>query len=117
MIEPVLTAHHTDLIRVVRKPQRQANGNDHRGIPIYANSNNAGPAGSETFLVNITNKTIPLASLRQDLVEAYIPSSRVTTSVGQFMEELQTVASIVNTACPPVSCKRTTKTTLTLEEM
>jgi len=97
MIEPVLTAHHTDLIRVVRKPQRQANG-DHQGIPIYANSHNGEPAGDETFLVNITNKTIPLASLQQDLVEAYIPSSRVITSVGQFMEELQTVASIVNTA-------------------
>ena len=97
MIEPVLTAHHTDLIRIVRKPQRQANG-DHRGIPIYANSANGRPAGDETFLVNITHATIPLASLRQDLVEAYIPSSRVITSVGQFMEELQTVASIVNTA-------------------
>lgn len=97
MIEPVLTANHTDLIRVVRKPQRQAGG-QHRGIAIYANSNNAAPAGDATFLTNITNATIPLASLQQDLVDAYIPSSRVITSVGQFMEELQTVASIVNTA-------------------
>ena len=55
MIEPVLTAHHTDLIRVVRKPQRQANG-DHRGIPIYANSANGRPAGDETFLATSPTK-------------------------------------------------------------
>ena len=32
MIEPVVTANHTDLIRVVRKPQYQAGGGGNRGI-------------------------------------------------------------------------------------
>ena len=96
MIEPVMTDNHTDLIRIVRKPQRQAV--QHAGLASYANSNNAAPAGDQTLAANMLNATIPLVSLRQDLANAYIPSSRTITNVGQLMEELQTIASIVNTA-------------------
>ena len=98
MIEPVVTANHTDLIRVVRKPQYQAGGGGNRGINTYQAANNAAPAGTASFAANVLGNTIPWASLQQDLANAFIPSSRVITSVGQLMEELQTVASIVNTA-------------------
>ena len=98
MIEPVVTANHTDLIRVVRKPQYQAGGGGNRGIATYQAANNAAPAGTASFAANVLGNTIPWASLQQDLATAFIPSSRVITSVGQLMEELQTVASIVNTA-------------------
>lgn len=44
MIEPIVTPNHTDLIRIVRKPQYQAGGNgNHRGIATYQNANNAAP--------------------------------------------------------------------------
>jgi len=104
MIEPIVTANHTDLIRIVRKPQHQVGGNNnHRGIASYQNASNADPGGRNhnppvSFADNIRDKTIPWVSLQTGLASAFIPSSRVINSVGQLMEELQTVAQIVNKA-------------------
>ena len=105
MIEPVTTKNHTDLIRVVRKPTYQGGGGGNRGIDTYQLANNANPTGDQTFAENVLGHTIPWVSLQQDLADANIPSSRVITSIGQLMEELQTVASIVNRA----NCKLETK--------
>ena len=98
MIEPVTTANHTDLIRVVRKPRYQVGGGGNRGIDTYHGASNDEPTGDQEFAENVLGNTIPWVSLQQDLADAHIPSSRVITSIGQLMEELQTVASIVNSA-------------------
>ena len=54
MIEPVVTANHTDLIRVVRKPQYQAGGGGNRGIATYQAA-----AGTASFAANVLGNTIP----------------------------------------------------------
>ena len=68
MIEPIATPNHTDLIRIVRKPQYGGNGN-HRGIATYQNANNAAPGGNPavSFADNIRDKTIPWVSLQTGL--------------------------------------------------
>ena len=101
MIEPIITKNHTDLIRVVRKPIADAAAGQHRGLATYDNATAANPAGdpnTDTFETNALNHSIPWTSIRQDLTQAFISSDTVINNIGQLMEELQTVASIVNKA-------------------
>ena len=95
MIEPIETAHHTDLLRVVRKPTVNAAGGNNRGQDSDADD----PAGSRTLSQNIVidgPHTIGYAHLQQNLVNAAVPSSRVVHSAQELMEHLQTVAKVVN---------------------
>ena len=98
MIEPTVLTNHTDLIRIVRKPNYQGGAGTQRGLALYQNATQVLPAGDATFAANVATASITWADIRQDLTGANIPSTAQISSVGHLMERLQTVAAFVNAA-------------------
>ena len=97
MIDEVVLNNHTDLIRIVRKPDA-ITGVANSGLAVY-NAANAGlPAGDQTLEENIEGFGYAYAGLRTGLADAGISSAVQLTSVAQLMERLQTIAQIVNAA-------------------
>ena len=96
MIDEVVLNNHTDLIRIVRKPDVIGGANS--GLAVY-NAANAGlPAGDQTLEENVEGFGYDYANLRTGLDDAGISSAVQLTSVAQLMERLQTIAQIVNAA-------------------
>ena len=98
MIEPLTTTNGTDLLRIVRKPTTNAAAGDNRGLDLYHGATAQNPAGDQTFAENATAGSFAWIDIRQDLADAYIPSSEQIMNIGHLMERLQTVAASVNSA-------------------
>ena len=96
MIDEVVLNNHTDLIRIVRKPDVIGGANS--GLAVYHAANAGLPAGDQTLEENIEGFGYAYADLRTGLDDAGISSAVQLTSVAQLMERLQTIAQIVNAA-------------------
>ena len=98
MIEPLSLINHTDLIRIVRKPNNQHAAGTQRGLDTYQAATDVLPQGDQSFELNVVDASIDWVDIRKDLTEAYISSRDQISSVGHMMERLQTIAAFVNSA-------------------
>ena len=98
MIEPLSLINHTDLIRIVRKPNNDHATGTQRGLATYQAATAVLPQGDQSFELNVVAASIDWRDIRQDLTEAYISSRDQISSVGHLMERLQTIAAFVNSA-------------------
>ena len=98
MIDEVVSNNHTDLIRIVRKPNVVGGNAVNSGLAVYHGANAGAPAGDMMLEENIVVGGYPYDGIRTGLADAGIPSSVQLASVAQLMERLQTIAQIVNAA-------------------
>ena len=87
MIEPRSDTHHTDLIRIVRKPTPF--------IDDYQNATGAAPGGDITLAQSLQDSGRDIAWIYTDVEYARIPSTVVITSVQELLDRLNAIASII----------------------
>ena len=98
MVDEVISNNHTDLIRIVRKPNVVAGNAANSGLATYVNANAGNPKGDDELEENIEINGYLYAHLRTGIADAGISSAVQLSSVAHLMERLQTIAQIVNAA-------------------
>ena len=98
MIDEVVAHNHTDLIRIVRKPNVVVPHANNSGLATYNNANAGNPTGDDTLEENVEDNGYLYTHLRTGLEDAGISSAVQLSSVAHLMERLQTIAQIANAA-------------------
>ena len=67
MLDEVVSNNHTDLIRIVRKPNVVVGNAVNSGLAVYHGANAGAPAGDQTLEENIVAGGYPYAGIRTGL--------------------------------------------------